>query len=113
MLATNTWNRFQAGCIHYNGKPNISAVSILNKISPTDDNELLLQPGGYARDQASNPVKHYNSYAHATIRNFEIPFNTRLQRRHFNERNNIGENSVSTKQEFPDQLSKCCLVLRD
>jgi hypothetical protein len=57
VLATNTWNRFQAGCIHYNGKPNISAVSILNKIPPTDDNELLLQPGGYARHQASKPVK--------------------------------------------------------
>ena len=72
-LATNTWNRFQAGCIHYNGKPNISAASILNKISPTDDNELLLQPGGYARDQASNPARQLNSYVHSTIRNSETP----------------------------------------
>lgn len=88
VLATNTWNRFQAGCIHYNGKPSISAVSILNKIPPTDDNELRLQPGGYARHQASKPVKDWDSYVHLTTRNFEILFNTRLQRRYFNERNN-------------------------
>jgi hypothetical protein len=45
-LATNTWKRFQAGYIHYNGKPNISAASILNKISATDDKEVFLQLGG-------------------------------------------------------------------
>jgi hypothetical protein len=32
-------------------------------------------------------------------------FNTRLQRRYFNERNNVSEPSVSIQQEFPDQLS--------
>jgi hypothetical protein len=67
VLATNTWNRFQAGCIHYNGKPNISAAGILNKILPTDDKQVFLQLRGCVWDQTSKPVKDLLSYGHATL----------------------------------------------
>jgi hypothetical protein len=60
-----------------------------------------------------SPSKTETRYVHATTHNSEILFNTRLQWRYFNERNNVSEPSVSIKQEFPGQLSKCCLVLSD
>jgi hypothetical protein len=60
-----------------------------------------------------SPSKTETRYVHSTTRNFEILFNTRLQVRYFIERNNVSEPSVSIKQEFPDQLSKYCQVLRD